>query len=83
MIARREFITLLGSAAVPWPLAARAQPGTMPVIGFMSARTPGDSAPLVAFRRALMDGGLRRGQKRRSRIPLGAGRLRSAEFMRK
>jgi putative ABC transport system substrate-binding protein len=55
---RRDLLTLLGGAALAWPLALRAQQKAMPVIGYLSGSSPGPSAPLVAaFHQGLADSG--------------------------
>src|SRR3977135_232337 len=60
---RREFISLLGGAAATWPLAARAQQSTMPVIGYFSGRSPDAESPIrVPFLKALEESGFAAGR---------------------
>ena len=60
---RREFLSLIGGAAIAWPLAARAQKTTTPLIGWLASGTSEGYAPFAAaFRQGLSKTGYVEGQ---------------------
>jgi putative tryptophan/tyrosine transport system substrate-binding protein len=66
-VKRREFLSLLGGVSAAssgsWPLAARAQQPTMPVVGFLGTASAGPFAHLVvSFRRGLQETGFVEGR---------------------
>ena len=88
---RREFITLLGGAVVAWPLAARAQQPSIPVVGWLGAATPEvNVASMAAFRRGLSENGFvdghnvkieyRWAESRYARLPAMAADLVTTEL---
>jgi putative ABC transport system substrate-binding protein len=73
-VRRREFIMLVGSAAAAWPLAARAQQASLPVIGFLAQGTPDSGADFVtAVRKGFDETGLVEGKDFKSEFRWARG----------
>ncbi len=72
---RREFITLLGGAAVAWPSVARTQQPRTPVVGFLSVASAAGTS-WAAFRQRLKETGFIEGQNVHIALPEWATRER-------
>jgi putative tryptophan/tyrosine transport system substrate-binding protein len=73
---RREFISLLGGAAVAWPFAARAQQPAMPVVAFLHGDSSiGSDAQKRAFHQGLNQGGFVEGRNVTIEYHFGEGHL--------
>jgi len=60
---RREFVGLVAGAAATWPLVARAQQATLPVVGFLnSASAEGYASMAASFKGGLKEAGYAEGQ---------------------
>jgi hypothetical protein len=73
---RRSVLTLVGTSAAAWPLAARGQEAAMPVVGFLAGRAD-DPHAVAAFHRGLGETGFVEGPQCGDRIPQGGWPVRS------